>query len=74
MVTINRPWGQMHDVRALINDTIAILQALAQEDLDEEDYDPYDRTPRPPGPLDAAISARGLGLAGGSASPPRYSE
>ena len=64
MMTINRSWGRMRDVRAVINDIIAILQALAHEDLDEEDYDPYDGTPWPPGPLDPAIGAKGLGLAG----------
>ena len=40
-----------------------MLKVLALEDLDEEDYDPYDGTPCPAGHLDPSVGAKGLGWA-----------
>ena len=54
----------------MIHDVIAILKVLALEDLDEEDYHPYDGTPRPPGHLDPSVGAKGLRTAGEVPVPP----
>ena len=64
VLTINRSLGRMREVRAVIKDIITILQAVAHEQFDEENYDPYDGTPQLPGPPDPEIGARRLGVAG----------
>ena len=43
---------------------------LTRCDIDEEDYDPYDGTDRPNGPLDPGVAANGLGEAGCVPVPP----
>ena len=72
MLTINRSWGPAGAVQRVIqgDDVITILKVLALEDLDEEDYDPCDGTPRPPGHLDPSVGAKGLGTAGEVRVPP----
>ena len=64
LMTNNRFWGRTGAARRVIYDVIAILQVLALEDLDEEDYNPYDGTPRPLGHLDPFVGAKGVDLQG----------
>ena len=62
-ITLNRAWegGIVQETLPLI---LEIFVTLTRCDLDEEDYDPYDGTNRPSGPLDPGVAANGLGGAG----------
>ena len=58
--TGTRPVGP----RARIRVVLEMLVTLTRCDLEEEDYDLYDGSNRPSGPLDPNIAGRGLGEAG----------
>ena len=69
VITLNRSWegGTIHETLPIV---LEILVTLTRCDIDEEDYDPYDGTDRPNGPLDPGVAANGLGEAGCVPVPP----
>ena len=69
VITLNRSWegGTIHETLPVV---LEILVTLTRCDIDEEDYDPFDGTDRPNGPLDPGVAANGLGEAGCVPVPP----
>ena len=73
VITLNRSRevGTIHETLPIV---LEILVTLMRCDIDEEDYDPYDGTDRPNGPLDPGVAANGLGEAGCVPVPPNIWE